>query len=123
MLTLRPTVRVFVSLAPADMRRSLDGLAALTREVLQEDPLSGRLFGDAVAPTAAVPAEDDEPDPPPRRRQRHKGRRRLPDSLPREIHELHPPENERTCPACGVPKAIFGQVVTAELEVVPARLR
>jgi hypothetical protein len=26
------------------MRRSLDGLAALTREVLQEDPLSGHLF-------------------------------------------------------------------------------
>lgn len=44
MLTLPPTVRIFVNLAPADMRRSLDGLAALTREVLQEDPLSGHLF-------------------------------------------------------------------------------
>jgi transposase len=44
MLTLLPTVRVFLHLGPADMRRSLDGLAALTREVLQEDPLSGHLF-------------------------------------------------------------------------------
>ena len=44
MLTLPPTVRIFVSLAPADRRRSLDGLAALTREVLKEDPLSGHLF-------------------------------------------------------------------------------
>ena len=44
MLTLPPSVRVFLCLAPADMRRSLDGLAALTREVLQEDPLSGHLF-------------------------------------------------------------------------------
>jgi transposase len=26
------------------MRRSLDGLAALTREILREDPLSGHLF-------------------------------------------------------------------------------
>ena len=34
---------VFLCLAPADMRRSLDGLAALTREVIREDPLSGRL--------------------------------------------------------------------------------
>jgi transposase len=44
MLTLPPSVRVFVCLTPADMRRSLDGLAALTREVLREDPLSGHLF-------------------------------------------------------------------------------
>jgi len=44
MLTLPPTVRVFLCLVPADMRRSLDGLAALTREVIREDPLSGHLF-------------------------------------------------------------------------------
>jgi transposase len=44
MLTLPPTVRVFVYLGPADLRRSLDGLAALTREILQEDPLSDHLF-------------------------------------------------------------------------------
>jgi len=44
MLTLPPSVRVFVCLAPADMRRSLDGLAAMTREILKEDPLSGHLF-------------------------------------------------------------------------------
>jgi transposase len=44
MLTLPPTVRVFLCLTPADLRRSLDGLAALTREVLREDPLSGHLF-------------------------------------------------------------------------------
>lgn len=44
MLTLPPTVRVFLAIEPADMRRSLDGLAALTREVLKQDPLSGHLF-------------------------------------------------------------------------------
>lgn len=44
MLSLPPSVRVFLCLAPADMRRSLDGLAALTREILREDPLSGHLF-------------------------------------------------------------------------------
>ncbi len=44
MLTLPPSVRIFVCLAPADMRRSLDGLATMTREILQEDPLSGHLF-------------------------------------------------------------------------------
>ncbi len=44
MLTLPPSVRIFVCLAPADLRRSLDGLAAMTREILREDPLSGHLF-------------------------------------------------------------------------------
>jgi len=44
MLTLPPSVRVFVCLAPADLRRSLDGLAAMTREVIREDPHSGHLF-------------------------------------------------------------------------------
>lgn len=44
MLTLPPSVRVFLCLAPADMRRSLDGLAAMTREVLGADPFSGHLF-------------------------------------------------------------------------------
>ncbi|MFH1418525.1 MAG: IS66 family insertion sequence element accessory protein TnpB [Planctomycetota bacterium] len=41
MLTMPPSGRVFVCLTPADMRRSRDGLAALTREVLKEDPRSG----------------------------------------------------------------------------------
>jgi transposase len=44
MLTLPPSVRIFLCLTPADMRRSLDGLAAMTRAVIREDPLSGHLF-------------------------------------------------------------------------------
>lgn len=44
MLTLPPSVRIFVCLSPADMRRSLDGLATMTREILRDDPLSGHLF-------------------------------------------------------------------------------
>jgi len=90
-------------------------------EKLADDPNQGRLFGEVPAASAAPGPGDEEPDPPPRRRKRHKGRRPLPDSLPRQIHEIHPPENERTCPDCGAPKALFGQDVTEELEVVPAR--
>jgi transposase len=44
MLTLPPAVRVFVCLEPTDMRKGFDGLAAATREVIREDPLSGHLF-------------------------------------------------------------------------------
>lgn len=44
MLNLAPSVRVFLSTEPTDMRRSFDGLAELAREVIREDPLSGHLF-------------------------------------------------------------------------------
>lgn len=44
MLTLPPSVRVFIFLGPADMRRSFDGLAAMVREIVRRDPLSGHLF-------------------------------------------------------------------------------
>ena len=90
-------------------------------EKLADDPSQGRLFGNAATPATAAAPDDEEPDPPPRRRKRHKGRRPLPDSLPRETHEIHPPENERTCSECGTAKVIFGQDVTEELEVVPAK--
>jgi transposase len=44
MLTLPPSTRVFVSTKHADMRRGFDGLFALVRDFLGEDPLSGHLF-------------------------------------------------------------------------------
>lgn len=44
MLSLPPAVRIFVATAPANMHLSFDRLAALAREVLQQDPLSGHLF-------------------------------------------------------------------------------
>jgi transposase len=44
MLSLPPSVRIFVCTEPADMRRSFDGLAGLVREFLGGDPLSGHFF-------------------------------------------------------------------------------
>lgn len=44
MLSLPPSTRVFVATKPADMRKSFDGLFALVRDFLGEDPLSGHLF-------------------------------------------------------------------------------
>ena len=44
MFSIPGSVRVFVATTPVDLRRGFDGLAALTREVLLEDPLCGHLF-------------------------------------------------------------------------------
>ena len=44
MLNLSELVRIYVCLAPTDMRKSFDTLAALVRDWLGYDPLSGHLF-------------------------------------------------------------------------------
>ncbi len=44
MLSLPPSVRIYVAKEPADMRRSFDGLSALVTERIRADPRSGHLF-------------------------------------------------------------------------------
>lgn len=44
MLSLPPSVKIWAASAPADMRKGIDGLAALVRDELKGDPLSGHLF-------------------------------------------------------------------------------
>ena len=44
MFGMSPAVHVYLATAPADMRKSFDGLAALPKGTLQLDPFSGHLF-------------------------------------------------------------------------------
>jgi len=44
MLSLPPSVRLFVARGATDMRKSFDTLAALVCDVIDEDPQSGHLF-------------------------------------------------------------------------------
>lgn len=44
MLTLPPSVRIYVAITPCDMRKSFRGLTGLVRQQLQNDPLSGHVF-------------------------------------------------------------------------------
>jgi transposase len=44
MLTLPPSVKIFVAAEPVDARKSFDGLAALVEASFGKDPLSGHLF-------------------------------------------------------------------------------
>src|SRR5947199_10643764 len=44
MLSLSATIRIFLCAEPADLRKSFDGLSALVRQALGDDPLSGHWF-------------------------------------------------------------------------------
>jgi transposase len=44
MLTLPPSVRIYVAVGASDLRRSIDGLSGLVRERFGSDPFSGHLF-------------------------------------------------------------------------------
>src|SRR5437870_11744791 len=39
-----PSVRIWLALAPADLRKGFDALAELVRQHLRDDPLSGHVF-------------------------------------------------------------------------------
>jgi transposase len=43
-LSLSPTLRIFLCLEAVDLRKSFDGLAALVQQALGHDPLSGHWF-------------------------------------------------------------------------------
>ena len=44
MLTLPPSVKLFVCTQPTDMRRGFDGLAMMVQTILKRDPYTGHLF-------------------------------------------------------------------------------
>ena len=44
MLQLTPQMRILVAVAPVDFRKGIDGLAALCKETLQQDPFQGTVF-------------------------------------------------------------------------------
>ena len=49
-------LRVYVYGCPVDMRKSYDGLYALTRHTLGQDPTSGHLFAVTGKPVAFLPS-------------------------------------------------------------------
>lgn len=75
---------------------------------------------EAQNPPAEPPAT--APTPPAVPHKGH-GRRRIPDSVPRErvIHDL--PEDEKPCPCCGQMREVIGQEVGEQLDIEPAKLK
>lgn len=44
MLSLPPSVKVYLAVDPVDMRKGMDALANVVRNVIREEPMSGHLF-------------------------------------------------------------------------------
>ena len=94
---------------------------AASSEKLSPDQI--RLFDEAEVETqTAVPAEDETVTIPAHTR-RKRGRKKLPDALPRvEVtHDL--PDNERVCPHDGKPLTEIGAATSEQLDIVPAKIQ
>lgn len=44
MLQITPQMKVLVAIQPADFRKGIDGLAALCKSLLEQDPFTGTVF-------------------------------------------------------------------------------
>jgi len=53
----------------------------------------------------------------------HKGRKPLPEDLPRDTVEIEPSDEEKICPDCHQPKQRIGEEVTEKLDYIPASIR
>ena len=94
---------------------------AASSEKLSPDQI--RLFDEAEAETqTAAPAEDETVTVPAHAR-RKRGRKKLPEALPRVevIHEL--PDSERVCPHDGNPLTEIGAVTSEQLDIIPAKIQ
>ena len=65
---------------------------------------------------------DEEPEAPAKKKKPRRGRKPIPENLPRKREVLEPREEERVCAGCHTEKVAIGEKVTEELEYVPARL-
>jgi len=93
-------------------------------EKLSLEELRGWLFDEAELSVEEGPPEREKEEKVtiPAHTRKKPGRRKLPESLPREdiIHDLS--TEEKTCPCCGRERPRIGEDITEELEYVPARL-
>jgi len=88
-----------------------------------EDVRQGRLFNEAEA--GAEQSQEAEKQPPSipvaAHARRPRGRRPLPDNLPREevVHDI--PEDQKVC-SCGAPLSRIGEETSQKLKVIPPKL-
>jgi len=96
---------------------------AASSEKLSPDQI--RLFDEAEVDAGQYPetTDTDATITVPSHTRTKRGRKPLPDTLPRveAIHEL--PEDERRCPHDGQPLQVIGEAVSEQLDIVPAKIQ
>ena len=94
---------------------------AASSEKLSPDQI--RLFDEAEVETQATEPTEDETVTVPGHTRRKRGRKPLPETLPRVevVHEL--PAEERYCPHDDTPLDEVGEVVSEQLDIVPAKIQ
>ena len=94
---------------------------AASSEKLAPDQI--RLFDEAEVETQAAVSTEDETVTVPEHTRRKRGRKKLPEALPRVkvIHELS--NDERVCPHDGKPLAEIGEVTSEQLDIIPAKIQ
>ncbi len=94
---------------------------AASSEKLSADQI--RLFDEAEVETQTAASAEDETITVPEHTRRKRGRKKLPEALPRVelIHEL--PDNERVCPHDGNPLTEIGEVTSEQLDIIPAKIQ
>jgi transposase len=75
--------------------------------------------GGAPPPSAPEPPPSESNSAKPKRRGH--GRRRLPENIQRRLIPLDIDEKDKTCPCCGKPRHVIGEVVTERLGFEPTR--
>ena len=94
---------------------------AASSEKLSPDQI--RLFDEAEIETQAAASTEDDMLTVPEHTRRKRGRKKLPEALPRVevIHEL--PDNERICPHDGNLLTEIGEVTSEQLDIIPAKIQ
>ena len=94
---------------------------AASSEKLSPDQI--RLFDEAEVEIQAAASTEDETVTVPEHTRRKRGRKKLPEALPRVevIHEL--PDSERVCPHDGKLLAEIGAVTSEQLDIIPAKIQ
>ena len=94
---------------------------AASSEKISPDQI--RLFDEAEVEAREASPTEDETVIVPEHTRRKRGRKKLPDALPRieVIHELA--AHERTCPHDGNPLAEIGAVTSEQLDIIPAKIQ
>lgn len=113
-----------------ELQHRLDLLARqlFGRKAERVDPNQLKLAFEQVSEEGEAPppfvheAPDEESGPRSKSKRKRNGRLKLPEDLPRERHEIHPPSEDLACP-CGAERRKIGEEVTQLLDYQPASFK